>query len=150
MPLTLNVGLSRKVGEPNYGSRGADVHLELELDGTLIDDPERLRDRIRYLFGLARLSVEEELDRERQQPVNGEATRSGAGAASPNRPAGSSRGATQSQVRAIQTIADRRRLNLPQMLQQRFGVVLPQQLTLKEASRLLDDLNTAPERSTVA
>jgi hypothetical protein len=28
--MKLNVGLSRKVGEPNYGSRGASVNLELD------------------------------------------------------------------------------------------------------------------------
>ncbi|MGZ0174755.1 MAG: hypothetical protein ACKVHE_35095 [Planctomycetales bacterium] len=33
MPMKLNVGLSRKIGEPNFGSRGASVNLELELAG---------------------------------------------------------------------------------------------------------------------
>ena len=35
MPLKLNVGASRKVGDNNYGSRGASINLEMELDGTL-------------------------------------------------------------------------------------------------------------------
>ena len=42
MPMTLNVGLSRKVGEPNYGSRGASVNLELELDNSLVEQPEQV------------------------------------------------------------------------------------------------------------
>ena len=29
----------------NFGSRGASVHLELELDGGLVHDPDRLSDR---------------------------------------------------------------------------------------------------------
>ncbi|MDA1251419.1 MAG: hypothetical protein O2820_19590 [Planctomycetota bacterium] len=58
MPMKLNVGLSRKVGEPNYGSRGASMNLELELDNSLVEQPERLRDRIRQL---AKASVDEEL-----------------------------------------------------------------------------------------
>ena len=59
MPLTLNVGLSRKTGEANYGSRGASVNLQLELECSLVNDSSRLRDSVRRLFGLAREAVDE-------------------------------------------------------------------------------------------
>jgi hypothetical protein len=36
MPLKLNVGLSKKVGLPDYGSLGASCHVEVELEGSLI------------------------------------------------------------------------------------------------------------------
>ena len=64
MPLKTNVGLSRKVGDSNYGSRGASVNLEVELDSSLLQEPERLLDRIRQLFRLAQQSVDEELSRQ--------------------------------------------------------------------------------------
>ena len=66
--LKLNVGLSQKIGEANYGSRGASVNLELELDSALAADPDKLKDRIRCLFALAKASVEEELN---SQACNG-------------------------------------------------------------------------------
>ena len=61
MPLKLNVGLSRKVGEANYGSRGASVNLELELDSAIVSEPGRLQERIRQMFALAKQSIDEEL-----------------------------------------------------------------------------------------
>ena len=60
--LKLNAGFSRKVGEPNYGSRGASVNVELELESNLIGDPDALSARIKSLFDLARRSVDEELN----------------------------------------------------------------------------------------
>ncbi len=39
--LKLNAGFSRKVDEPNYGSRGASVNVELELESGLVGDPRR-------------------------------------------------------------------------------------------------------------
>ena len=36
MPLRLNVGLSKKIGQPDYGSLGATCHVEVELDGSLV------------------------------------------------------------------------------------------------------------------
>src|ERR1700726_5033434 len=62
MPLKVNVGLSRKVGETNYGSRGASVNVEMELDSTLVAAPEKLRERIRQLFNSLRSSLAEELN----------------------------------------------------------------------------------------
>jgi hypothetical protein len=61
MPLKTNVGVNRKVADNNYGSRGASVNLEVELDSSLIQEPERLQERIRQLFRLAKLSVDDEL-----------------------------------------------------------------------------------------
>ena len=37
MPMKLNVGVSRKVGLPDYGSVGASCNLELELDSGMLD-----------------------------------------------------------------------------------------------------------------
>ena len=42
--LKLNVGLSRKIGEANYGSRGASVNLEVELESGLVTQPEQLQE----------------------------------------------------------------------------------------------------------
>lgn len=61
MPVQINIGLNKKVGEANYGSRGASVNLEVELDSGIVDDPDRLRSQIHKLFGLARQSLDAEL-----------------------------------------------------------------------------------------
>ena len=71
MPLKTNIGVSRKVADNNYGSRGASVNLEVELDSTLINDPERFHERIRQVFRLAQQAIDEELNR---QQGNGTAT----------------------------------------------------------------------------
>ena len=57
--IKLNAGFSRKVGEANFGSRGASVNLELELESG--QDAEKMHEKIRALFGLARKAVDEEL-----------------------------------------------------------------------------------------
>ena len=36
MPLKTNVGINRKVTDSNFGSRGASVSLEVELDSSLV------------------------------------------------------------------------------------------------------------------
>jgi len=62
MPLTLNVGLSRKVADNNYGSRGASINVELEVESAVANEPGKLKDRIRQIFGLVRESLVEELN----------------------------------------------------------------------------------------
>jgi len=64
MPLTLNVGLSQKMGLPDYGSLGASCHVELELGSHLLDrNPDVFQQEVRAAFAACRQAVEEELDR---------------------------------------------------------------------------------------
>jgi hypothetical protein len=110
MPLKLNVGLSRKVGDANYGSRGASVNVEMELDPTLVTDQEKLKDRIRHLFGSLRSSLAEELNGNgthqspaENPPRNGNGHPNSNGNDHPTTPP--VRPATNSQVKAIHAIA---------------------------------------------
>jgi hypothetical protein len=143
--LKLNVGFTKKVGEANYGSRGAAVNLELELDSSLVGDADRLKERIRQLFGLAKMSVEEELAAAASQPTgNGAAgppsVGNGHSASSNGRRRDGTRAATASQVRALNAIADRRKLDLNSLLAERFQIDDPAGLTITEASNLIDEL----------
>jgi len=162
MPLKTNIGVSRKVADNNYGSRGASVNLEVELDSTLINEPERFHDRIRQVFRLAQQSVDEELAR--QNAPNGHdnghtATTNGNGHhangnghngngnghAAPRR--SNARKATASQARALHAIADRQGFDLAAELQTRFGVNEPEELSITEASQTIDDLKASANGS---
>lgn len=148
MPLKLNVGLSRKVGEPNYGSRGASVNLEIELDGALVNEPERLKERIRQLFGLVRVSVTEELHGAggQQVPTPVQTTlaeasshdANGNGNGSPSN--GGTRPATAAQIKALYAIARKQGLDLREVIKNHGLVQRPEALTLSQASSLIDDL----------
>ena len=140
--LKLNVGFNRKTGEANYGSRGASVNLELEAESGLASDPEKLRERIRILFGFAKASVEEELGchsgngrSAAQASANGND-----GHANGNGRRDATRKATASQARALNVIADRQGVNLAGLLRQRFGVGQAGELSITEASALIDEL----------
>lgn len=61
--IRLSVGITKKVVEANYGSRGASCGVEAEVDGLLVDRPEELKDRVRRLHAMARAVVDEELAR---------------------------------------------------------------------------------------
>ena len=145
MPIKMNIGLSRKVGEANFGSRGASVNLEVELDSGIISDQQRFQERVRALYAQARQSINAELDLPSEgpaieQPVpqrNGHASAHN-GNGSQSRPQGGS--ATQSQVRAIFAIARRNRLDPKNLLLERFGLERPEDLSIRDASSLIDDL----------
>ena len=136
MPVKLNIGLSRKVGEANYGSRGASVNLEVELESGIVGDPPRFKERVQSLYGLARRSVEDELDLTSGQAAAKPPARNGAGT-----PMGQQRGtAPQSQVRAISAIARRCRLDPKSLARERFGLTCLEGLSIRDASSLIDDL----------
>jgi hypothetical protein len=149
MPLKLNIGLNRKVGEANYGSRGASVNLEIELDSQLVGDTAKLQEKIRQSFGMVRASRDEELNgngnghatpnhnasdaRPRSNNGNGTNRTNGSGSNNP-------RPATQSQVKAIIAIARRHRIDLAAFLQERFHITRPEDLSIQDASTVIDTL----------
>lgn len=148
--LKLNVGLSRKVGEDNYGSRGASVSLEVELDSGVAGQPDRLRDQIRDLYALARESLAEELNggaevplrgngQGNAHPANGDTWSHGSGHGDP----ALVRQATESQVKAIYALAKRNRTDLATLLRDRFHVTRPADLSLPAASSLIDELKNS-------
>jgi hypothetical protein len=62
MPLKLNVGLMKKIGQPRYGSLGASCHLEIEMESSLLErDADAFHDRVRRTFAVCRRAVETEL-----------------------------------------------------------------------------------------
>jgi hypothetical protein len=64
MPLKLNVGVSRTVGLPDYGSVGASCNLEIELDAGLLEhDLDGFHARIRGAYVAAHQAVHDELAR---------------------------------------------------------------------------------------
>ena len=154
MPLKLNVGLSQKIGEANYGSRGASINLELEVDSSLVSEPAKLQERIRQLFGLVKSSLAEELNGG-NGPLNQRKNGPDAGSPGKNSPPSdrangqrstTPRSATQSQVKAIFAITRSRRLDLTALLQEQFQVTRPDALTIQEASQLIDHLKNSNDR----
>ena len=157
MPLKLNVGVSRKVGLPDFGSVGASCNVEVEVDSTLLErDLDAFHARVRDVYVAAHQAVHDELAR-LQAPVesphdppaspprrrsnghpggNGHADRPPAGRSRPRRPA------TENQVRAIRSIAARQHADLDGLLRD-YGVGRPEDLSLKQASELIDALKTA-------
>ena len=154
MPLKLNVGASRKVTDNNYGSRGASVNLEIELDTTLVTDPPKLQEKIRHLFQVARTSLAEELNGGHHanghvgpagngdQPPGDRPATNGNGAYRGSRDAGPRR-STASQCKAIYAIARAAGVSLGDYLHERYQARRPDELTLRQASEAIDDLKAA-------
>lgn len=70
MPIKTNVGLSKKLGLPHFGSVGASCSVEFELAGTLAGpDIERFQRQVRAAFVACRQAVEDELVRQRERSV---------------------------------------------------------------------------------
>jgi hypothetical protein len=151
MPMKLNLGLSRKIGEANYGSRGASLYLEVELDSALLAEPVQLHERVRQLYSWVRRSVTEELQGNGQThpapslngsaPVHGTGTSHGNGSA-PEPASERPRPVTAAQIRAITAIAHRQKIELGSYLKDRVGVDSVDELSIKEASQIIDEMKT--------
>jgi hypothetical protein len=164
MPLKLNVGVSRKVGLPDYCSAGASCNVEVELDsGLLQHDLGAFHAEVRAAFIAARQAVDDELVRLQAQStssvgfsaaVSGHGRRNGTPVqtnGAPTRTSGvparangtngrAPRPATPNQIKAIRAIARRQNANLKGLLVDKFGVEMPEDLTLSQASAFIDRL----------
>jgi hypothetical protein len=153
MPLSINVGLSRKASR-NFQSAGVSINVTAELDHALLVKPQELQQQIDNLY----LQAEQALDRHASDPspsqppqqtqpaaTNGARSRSGNanGHGNGHSNGGNGRGGgapmTASQHRAIESIA--RRLNRdPNHEAEQFIGLRLDQLALKQASELIDHL----------
>jgi hypothetical protein len=167
MPLRLNVGVSKKLGLPEYSSVGASCNLEVELDSGLLHDLDGFHLRVRDVFVAAQQAVNDELARIQAQPdpsiaapaapADGHGHRDGAGArsnGSTSRTNGvsprtngarnrSSKPATPSQVKAIYAIARAQHADLEGLLRDEYGFDRPEDLSLSQASAFIDQLKAA-------
>jgi hypothetical protein len=67
MSMKLNVGVCRKVGQPDYGSLGASCNVEVELSGSLIfDDPDAFQQHVRRAYAACERAIEVQLNAGRQ------------------------------------------------------------------------------------
>src|SRR5688500_9625723 len=114
MPMTLNVGLSKKIGLPDYGSLGASCHVELELDSALLStDLDSFHSKVKQAFVACSQAVKDELYRQQASSGADSASTNGNGHANGHAPRrDKTRPATASQVRALEAIAKRLQLEL--------------------------------------
>jgi hypothetical protein len=144
--LKLNVGLNRKVGEPNYGSRGGSVNMEVELDNTLMQEPERLRETVSRLFAMVRQSLEQELvadsDSNRSGLEEGPSVRIEKQTLQEAITA-QAKLVTGKQLNFLQTLARSQRRDLQKEVLEAYET-FPEKLSSKQASDLISKWRNAP------
>ena len=158
--LKLHAGVSKKVGLPGYSSASASCMIEAELDSSLLQDREGFQTVVQRAYQscekavedqIARLTNEDQQEPNQTQPpeiveVRTAPTITGASVnrlSSPqftNQP--SPRPATASQVKAIRAICSRRKIDLVGLLRERFGLTTADELGIRQASNLIDELKS--------
>jgi len=153
MPLTINVGLSRKRSE-NYQSDGVSLNLTAELDQSLLAKPDELQQQIDALYEQAEQAIDRQVappgsrpDSSRfahsQDTLRAEPRGNGNGrrpAPSPRRN-GNVAPMTASQRRAILAIAERLGIDARQEAVDVVGSEFDR-LDIRQASELIDHLKS--------
>jgi hypothetical protein len=162
--LKLHAGVSKKVGLPSFSSASASCTIEAELDSSLLQDHEGFQVVVRRAYQSCEQAVQDQIarltngDPEVTRPqevleVHTSPTISGATITTNSaetrltnravfRDAPSRRPATASQVKAIRAIAARRKIDLVGLLRERFGLTTADELGIRQASALIDELKS--------
>ena len=135
--IRLNVGLSRKIGQANYGSKGGSVNLEVEVADL---DHNKLRESIQKLFSLAKQSLEDELGNDgvdiQDKPVV-QISAQPTGQALQDAVATHGKLVSGKQLSFLQNLARMQRRNLEKECLDEFDTY-PERLTSKQASTLIE------------
>jgi hypothetical protein len=161
MPLKLNVGVTKKLGQREFSSIGASCSLELELAESLLHaDLDAFHAQVRDAYVACHQAVHDELARLQALHAppgaapaataggnghrNGSEVRPDGGPARPGGARGhSAKPATARQLKAIQAISRTQHADLDGLLRDEFQVGRPEDLTLSQASALIDQLKAA-------
>jgi hypothetical protein len=160
MPVKVNVGLTKKLGLPNYGSAGASCNLEFELDtGQILDNPDGFQRHVHNAYEACRKAVLTELShqlqsdslrpaemREADRPSNGPAESSDSGSVTTPATLGivhASPLASQRQINYVHHLAH----GIPRLTPRRLEILCATvcgkrlaHLTATDASQLIDTL----------
>jgi hypothetical protein len=170
--LKLHAGVSKKVGLPGFSSASASCTIEAELDSSLLQDHEGFQIVVRRAYQsceqavqdqIARLTSDGDSEPQPQEVVEVRTSPAISGATVTRIPAAqivtnsadtrltnravfrdapSPRPATASQVKAIRAIAARRKIDLVGLLRDRFGLTTADELGIRQASALIDELKS--------
>jgi hypothetical protein len=160
--LKLHAGVSKKVGLPNFSSASASCTIEAELDSSLLNDTAGFQIVVQKAYQSCEQAVQDQIARlthdgpsDTSQPntqspevVEVRTTPAIQGASVNRLPAAqftnqpSPRPATASQVKAIRAIAARRKIDLVGLLRERFGLTTADELGIRQASNLIDELKS--------
>ena len=141
--IRLNCGISRKVGQANFGSRGGSINLEVELADL---DNNKLKESIHKLFHLAKESLEQELGGEANE-VNDKSV-----VQISTQPTGQTlqeaittqaKLVSGKQLNFLQTLARSQRRDLQKEVLEAYETY-PERLTCKQASALIEKWRNAP------
>ncbi len=170
--LKLHAGVSKKVGLPGFSSASASCTIEAELDSSLLQDREGFQIVVQRAYQsceqavqdqIARLTSDGPEDSQPQEVVEVRTSPAISGAPVARIPAAhivtngadmqvtnravfhdapGPRPATASQVKAIRAIAARRKIDLAGLLRERFGLTTADELGIRQASALIDELKS--------
>ena len=146
MPLSINVGLSRKASR-DYQSTGVSINVTAELDQSLLARPQELQEQVANLYAQAEQALERRgfqpdaaPAQHRPFPARSNGYRNGNGDGNRGRTNGNG-GMTTSQRRAILAIARRANIDPDYEAQQIIGIPLDQ-MSIQQASELIDHLKS--------